>query len=97
MPNITQGDSTSAFGNHFLKIYTSIPEGQTVSKAVFVSGSVKKTITDITDPIILDLTSEETAQLKCGRNVAYLIAYDENDQPITCQGKLEFNVEPRKG
>lgn len=93
---ITQGDSTSAFGNNFLEVNLENIEGKTVSKVVFVCGSLNIEYENPVFPLMINLTSEQTSELKCGKNTAYLIAYDENNQPKTCEGSITFTVNPRK-
>lgn len=94
---ITKGDSTSAFGNSFLEINLENADDYIVSKVVFVCGAVRIEYDNPVFPLTVNLTSEQTSQLKCGNNTAYLIAYDENNQPQTCEGSITFQVSPRKG
>ena len=93
---ITQGDSTSAFGNKFLEVNLVVPSGQTVSKAVFVCGAVSIEYQNPVFPLLINLTSEQTSELKCGKNTGYLVVYDSNGQKRTCEGSVEFIVNPRK-
>lgn len=93
---ITQGDSTSAFGNSFLEVNLENIGDKSVSKVVFVCGSVKIEYQNPVFPLTINLTGEQTSELKCGKNTAYLIAYDENNQSTTCNGSITFDVSPRK-
>lgn len=93
---ITQGDSTSAFGMSFLEVNLENIVGKTVSKIIFVCGSVKIEYENPVFPLTVNLTSEQSEKLRCGKNTAYLIAYDENNQPTTCEGSITFDVSPRK-
>lgn len=95
---ITQGDATNAFNNDWLLVEVEgLEEGQTISKVKVIFGAVSKDYLNPIFPLIVNLTPAETATLRCGLNTGYLIAYDENGQPYTCQGSFTDQVSPRKG
>lgn len=95
---ITQGDATNAFGNTWLVIdIDNIQEGQTVTKLRVIFGAVTKDYVNPTFPLSVDLTGDETACLRCGLNTGYVIAFDQNNNPYTCEGSFTDKVLPRKG
>ena len=86
-----KGDNTQAFGNKFLEIEIDSVYDLTGCKAVFQCGSIQKEITNLTSPIIVNLTSEETKKLQ-NQNVCYLALFDKENRKMTCEGSLFFNV-----
>ena len=95
---ITQGDATGSFGNTWLTVnLTEIPTGYSISKIKIIFGAVDKDFQNPEFPLAVNLTSAETAVLRCGRNTGYCIAYDQEGRPYTCQGSFSDDVLPRKG
>lgn len=88
---IYKGDNTGAFGNSFITINLDNPLGYPISKAIFVCGCLRKTFKNPIFPIVVNYTSEETAQLRAS-NVCYLVVYDSQGRQKTCQGTLTFNA-----
>ncbi len=80
---LTRGDDTSAFGqNELLRINFTVPEGQTVNKAILVCGDLKLTFEQPANPIEIDLTGEQTAILK-DNNCCNIVLYDGNNKQLT--------------
>lgn len=95
---ITQGDDTGAFGNTWLNIELSeIPEGYSVKKLKLIFGAVDKDYNNPEFPLAVNLTAAETKILRCGVNTGYVICYDQNNNPQTCEGSFTDTVLPRKG
>ena len=89
---LTRTDDTNAFGqNELLKINFTVPEGQTVSKAILVCGDLELTFENPTSPINVNLTSEQTAILK-DNNCCNLILYDGNNKQLTIPCIAEFKT-----
>lgn len=88
---IYKGDDTNAFGQNFLQINFTVPDGYTVSKAEFRCGSIIKTFENPVAPIIINLSAEETSKLDY-QNICYLAVYDENGLKQTCEGSLTINT-----
>ena len=82
-------DDTDAFGQEYMTINVTIPEGWEVSKAEWRAGSVLKTFENPVFPLNLVLSSEETGKLQ-NVNVCYLAIYDTQGRKQTCEGKLKF-------
>lgn len=95
MSNITCGDNTAAFGGRFLRISLRNGTGLTISKAVFACGPVRVEFKNPVFPLIVNLTEEQTSQLKC-KNHCYLAVWDEDGRKRTCEGTLSFDTDPRK-
>lgn len=96
--NIYQGDNTAAFGGNFLTIRLVLPEGQEmspISKAELKIGCFHKVIETPTFPLTINLTENESAQLKT-ENVAYLAVWDAQGRKKTCEGSLIINTNPRR-
>lgn len=96
--NIYQGDNTAAFGGNFMQINVSAGEGvpvPTITKAELKIGCFYKIIENPTFPLIVNLTEDETAQLKT-ENTAYLAVWDAQGRKKTCQGSLVINTNPRR-
>ena len=80
---LTRGDDTNAFGqNELLRINFTVPEGETVNKAILVCGDLKLTFEQPVSPIEIDLTGEQTAILK-DNNCCNLVLYDGNNKQLT--------------
>jgi hypothetical protein len=88
---IYKGDDTSSFGGGFLTIDLQTNSQATITKAVFVSGEIKKTFDNPTFPIKVDLTPEDTKKLKYN-NIGYLIVYDKDGRPKMCDGYITFSA-----
>lgn len=88
---IYKGDDTSAFGGGFLTIDIETNQEYTISKAVFVSGEITKTVLNPIFPIKIDLTAEDTKKLKYN-NIGYLVVYDKNGKPKMCDGYITFSA-----
>jgi hypothetical protein len=81
---LVRTDDTDAFGQEeLLKINFSVPEGQTVNKAILYFGENLKLefITPIS-PILVNLTSEQTAALK-DNNCCTIELFDGNNKKLT--------------
>ena len=92
MVTIFKGDDTGAFGNNFITINLNNPENYTISKAIFVCGSIKKTFDNPEFPLTVNFSSEETIQLSPS-NVCHLVLYDEFGYQKTCSGSLSFSAQ----
>lgn len=93
-----QGDNTAAFGGNFMQINISAGEGvpvPTITKAELKIGCFHKVIENPTFPLIVNLTEDETAQLKT-ENVAYLAVWDAQGRKKTCTGSMEVKTQPRR-
>lgn len=89
---LTRGDDTDAFGqDELLRINFTAPEGNTVTKAIFVCSNLKLEFIDPVSPIEIDLTSEQTAILK-DNNCCNLVLYDENNKQLTIPCIAEFKT-----
>lgn len=82
-------DDTGAFGNTFITVNLENPLGYTISKAIFVCGSIQKTFENPVFPLEINLDSQETAKLNYA-NVCYLVVFDENGLQKTCNGTFTF-------
>ena len=87
--NIYRYDDTDAFGQNFMTINATIPEGWVISKAIWKAGSVEKVFQNPVFPITVNLNSEESGKLK-NINTCYLAVYDQNNKKQTCNGSLKF-------
>lgn len=93
---ITRTDDTDAFGQPpLLEINYNVPEGQTVTKAIFKCGAIKLTFNSPSNPIQINLTGEQTAILK-DNNCCSLILYDGNNKQQTIPCIAEFKSEESK-
>lgn len=89
---LVRTDDTDAFGQEeLLKINFSVPEGQTVNKAILVCGDLKLTFDYPLNPININLTSQQTAILK-DNNCCNLILYDGNNRQLTIPCIAEFKT-----
>lgn len=88
---IFKTDDTAAFGNNFITINLDNPQGYEITKAVFVCNCLTKTFENPVFPLVINFSSEETAQLRSS-NTCYLVAYDSEGRQKTCQGTLTFNA-----
>ncbi|MCM1497227.1 MAG: hypothetical protein NC124_02055 [Clostridium sp.] len=95
MANLYRGDDTAAFGGNFLKVNLIGSVDSIITKAEWGCGSVVKVFEDPEFPLTINLTSEETAQLK-SQNTCYLVLYDENGLRKTCEGSLTFSAMARR-
>lgn len=89
---IYKGDNTAAFGNNFITINLNNPLGYTVSKAILVCGCIQKTFENPEFPLIINLTSQETNQLRSS-NVCYLVVFDSEGRQKTCNGTITFKAQ----
>lgn len=89
---LTRGDDTDAFGqDEFLRINFTVPEGQTVTKAILVCGKLKLTFYNPVSPIEINLTGIQTAMLK-DNNCCDIILYDGNNRHTTIPCIAEFKT-----
>ncbi len=89
---LTRTDDTNAFGqDELLRINFSVPEGQSVSKAILICGALELTFEDPVSPIRVNLTGEQTAILK-DNNCCNIVLYDANDKQITIPCIAEFKT-----
>lgn len=90
---LTRGDDTNAFGqDEFLKIYFTVPEGQTVTKAVLVfCNGMRLEFLSPESPIGVNLTHEQTQILK-DNNCVDIELYDENNLKMTIPCIAEFKT-----
>lgn len=86
---IYKGDNTGAFGNRFITINLDNPDNYVISRVIFVCGCIHKSFENPVFPLTVNLTSEETGNLKPS-NVCYLVAYDSEGRQKTCKGTLTF-------
>ena len=90
---IPKGVDTNALGGYWftLNVDTSeLPEGQTISKVEVVCEPLVIPIVVQSFPIEVNLTVEQTRQLKIGKNTVYLYGYDGNNRRFKFDGKFEF-------
>ena len=86
---IYKGDDTGAFGNQFITINLDNPMEYIISKVIFTCGNFQKEFKNPVFPLVINLNSEETMQLR-STNICYLVAFDEQGRQKTCQGQLVF-------
>ena len=89
---IYKGDDTGAFGNQFITINLDNPDEYIISKAIFICGCFQRTYKNPIFPLVVNLSSEETAQLK-STNICYLVVFDEEGRQKTCKGQLVFSAQ----
>lgn len=92
MQPIYKNDDTGAFGNNFITVNLDNPNDYEISRVVFVCGCITKNFDNPTFPIVINLSSKETATLKSS-NVCYLVAYDSEGRQKTCKGTLTFGAQ----
>lgn len=93
---IFKTDNTGAFGNNFITININNPLEYVISKAEFVVNGGMPKIKPFLNPVfplVVNFTSEQTAQLKSGPNTGKLIVWDAQGRQLTCRGTLTFGVE----
>ena len=90
---LVRTDDTGAFGqDELLRINFSVPEGQTVNKAILYCGeNLKLEFPEPTSPIRVNLTSEQTAILK-DNNCCNLVLYDGENRQLTIPCIAEFKT-----
>ena len=93
---LVRTDDTNAIKNdndpEFLKVYFTIPEGQTCNKAVIVIGdNIRLEFNEPVSPISTELTGEQTAILK-DNNCVDLELYDGTNRKITIPCIAEFKT-----
>lgn len=86
---ITRGDDTGAFGQHWLKVNVDIPVTWVVSRAELRVGSLLLDFEEPEFPMLVNLTSSQTAQLK-DSNACYIALYDEDGLKQTIEGTYTF-------
>ena len=90
MATIYRGDNTGAFGNDFITIRAKVPEGQVIKQAKFKVGNLPVMTFDNPEfPLVVNLTSAQTSQLK-QQNICYLAVYDSEGRKATCRGTITF-------
>lgn len=92
---VTKGDNTAAFGNNYITININNPLGYVISKAEFVVNSGNPKLQPIENPqfpIVINFTSEQTAQLQAN-NTGKLVVWDEQGRQLTCKGTLNFSAQ----
>lgn len=89
---LTRGDDTNAFGqDELLRINFTVPEEQTVSKAILVCGDLELTFDEPVSPIQVILDKEQTKILK-DNNCCNIILYDGNNRQLTIPCIAEFKT-----
>lgn len=90
---LVRTDDTDAFGqDELLRINFSVPEGQTVSKAILYCGeNIKLEFSSPVSPIQINLSSDQTAILK-DNNCCTIELYDGNNKKITIPCIAEFKT-----
>ena len=89
---LTRTDDTNAFGqDELLRINFSVPEGQSVSKAILICGALELTFENPVSPIRVNLTGEQTAILK-DNNCCNIELYDGYNRKITIPCIAEFKT-----
>jgi hypothetical protein len=89
---LTRGDDTNAFGqDELLRINFTVPEEQTVSKAVLICGNLELTFDEPVSPIQVILDSEQTKILK-DHNSCDLVLYDGQNRQLTLPCIAEFST-----
>lgn len=92
---IFKGDDTGAFGNNFITINIQNPNNYVISQAEFVinGGCPKlKPVKNPTFPMVVNFTSEQTAQFRAN-NIGNLVVWDEQNRQKQCKGYIEFKAE----
>ena len=85
-------DDTDAFGqDELLRINFTVPEGQTVTKAVLICGELKLIFNSPVSPLKINLTSAQTAVLR-DNNCCDLELYDGNNKKTTIPCIAEFKT-----
>lgn len=85
-------DATSAFGNCLFKINEpQIPQGSSVSRIAVQIGPLTKIYTDLSYPITVQLTREESAKLE-HENPVDILLYDGDGNPQTALMKYRYIV-----
>lgn len=92
MTTIYRGDDTDAFGKTCMTIYLNGAEGKTISKAIFRCGSIQKSYTRPTFPLVVNFSAQETAQLY-NENECYLQVFDSKGRRKTCIGELVLTTQ----
>lgn len=92
MTAIYKTDDTAAFGNRFITINLENPFEYPISKAIFVCGCLKKTFENPVFPLVINFSSQETANLSVS-NTCYLVVYDSEGRQKTCKGTLTFKAQ----
>lgn len=92
---LTRTDDTNAFrgenDDDFLRINFTVPEGQTVNKAILYCGELKLEFESPESPIGINLTSAQTATLK-DNNCCNLELYDAYNRKMTIPCIAEFKT-----
>ena len=90
---LIRGDDTNAFGqDEFLRINFTVPEGQTVTKAVLIfCNGMRLEFSNPISPIGVTLTSAQTAILKDNNSVDIEL-YDGNNLHTTIPSIAEFKT-----
>lgn len=93
---LTRGDDTKAFGQEdFIKINVTVPEGQTVSKAILkINDKFSFEFEFPIFPVYVNLNSEQTQALEDDNNCD-LILFDNEGNQFTVPCIAYFNT--RKG
>ena len=93
---LTRTDDTNAFGqDELLRINFTVPEGQTVSKAILICGNLELEFINPISPIGVHLNGEQTAILK-DNNCCNIILYDGLDRQLTIPCIAEFKTTESK-
>ena len=99
--NFRRGDDSQAFGQNLLWINLSDPDGllenHSISKAeIRFNPSVTKTFLNPVFPLVVNLTSEESANLSVGDNYAVMALWDELGRKLTPEGGKIIKIGERK-
>ena len=88
-----KGDDYNAFGENWVLIELDFPEDWVISKAEFKVGNLPlMKFIDPVFPIVVNLTSEQTINLK-DVNTCYMAIYDEENRKKTLDGSWTFKAE----
>lgn len=91
---LDKGTDTDALGSYWFSADFEVEEGETVSKVEVICGSIKIEVENPVSPVQFNLTKEQSRQLKCGENLAYLYGYDGNGKRFKFNGCYKFIANP---
>lgn len=92
---IYRGDDTAAFGGTLMRINVTNNTPYTISKVVWTSGTIRKEFENPSNPIVVNLTSEETMKLSTD-NICQVACYDQYGRKMTIPKTLKFKSIQRK-
>lgn len=99
--DLIRGDDSQAFGQNLLRITLSDPDHlldrHTISKCeIRFNGCVTKVYENPEFPLVINLTSEESAKLSVGNNTAVMAVWDEEGRKLTPEGGQIINIGAKK-